>query len=114
MDACAVFGIVEVVLDVDDDLVAPVGEDCWAWDGAVDGHYGSAEAVWCGVVLFKVEPVLAGHACVWYCLGVVGVHVMAAPLGACARCVTGTGGSCWFVWLFGSGSFGFGFCVSGL
>lgn len=53
-----------VVGDVDDEIITPVSDDGWAWDGTIECHAGgSLVSVWAAIMLFGGEPYLDRVAC---------------------------------------------------
>ncbi len=72
MNRGSVCGSCQRVGDVNDDRVAPVGEQGWARDGPVDGLRSARDSIGRHRHIGQLEPVLARDARVGDCLIVVG------------------------------------------
>ena len=81
-----------VVGHVDDDVVAPVGCDCWARHGPVGRQAFPLIPVWCAVDLLESQPVLDCAVRVKDRVVVVGVDVVLAPALAGRRAVLASAG----------------------
>ena len=83
---------------VEDDVVIPVGCDCWAWYGPVGRQAFPLVPVWCAVDLLESQPVFNCAVRVKDRVVVVGVDVVLAPALAGGSGRSGIRWSGWWGW----------------
>ena len=75
MDAGAVVGSREAVLNMHNDCVTPVSEERWAGNGPVDCHCRAGDAVWRYGHIGEFEIILADDAGVGYLCGTLSFNL---------------------------------------
>lgn len=77
MDRASIVG--HVIGHMDNDLVTPVGNDCWARNRAIDGENYALNAIRSGGDVFDVEPILARYSSIRNNIVVVCRNVVITP-----------------------------------